>query len=49
VHETGFAPWHTPAWQVSACVQRSPSLQAEPFAFAGFEQAPVAGLHVPAT
>jgi hypothetical protein len=28
-------------------VQALPSLQAEPFGFAGFEQVPVAGLHIP--
>src|SRR5206468_2387339 len=38
-----------PAWQVSVCVQASPSLQPLPFAFSGFEQVPLAGLHVPAT
>jgi hypothetical protein len=34
---------------VSACVHAFPSLQAVPFAAAGFEQAPVAGLHAPET
>jgi hypothetical protein len=34
---------------VSVCVQAFPSLQAVPFAAFGFEQVPVAGLHVPAT
>ena len=38
-----------PDWHVSVCVQASPSLHAVPFAAAGFEHAPVAGLHVPAT
>jgi hypothetical protein len=47
VHVTGFAPVHAPAWHVSVCVQALPSLHAEPFTFAGFEHAPVAGLHVP--
>jgi len=45
---TGFAPVHTPAWQASLCVQAFPSSQAVPSDFAGLEQAPVAGLHVPA-
>ena len=40
---------HTPISHVSLCVQASPSLQAVPFAAAGFEHWPVAGLHVPAT
>jgi hypothetical protein len=34
---------------VSVCVQALPSLQAEPSAFAGFEQVPVAGSQTPAT
>ena len=38
-----------PPWQVSLWVQAFPSLQAVPFAFEGFEQTPVAGLHVPAS
>ncbi len=46
---TGLAPTHTPAWQVSAWVQALPSLHALPSAFAGLEQAPVAGSHTPAT
>jgi len=37
--ETGFDPTHTPAWQVSVCVQALPSLQA----------APVRGAQVPFT
>src|SRR5207253_524736 len=45
---TGFAPMQLPPWQVSACVQASPSLQAAPSGLAGFEQTPVAGSHVPA-
>ncbi len=45
---TGFAPTHVPAWQGSVCEQRFPSLHGTPFAFEGFEQAPVAGSHVPA-
>jgi hypothetical protein len=39
---------HTPAWQVSVCVQALPSLQAVPSAAFGFEQTPVAGLQTPA-
>ena len=42
-----FAPLHAPPWHVSACVQRSPSLQAEPSALFGFEHIPVVGEHVP--
>jgi hypothetical protein len=45
---TGFAPVQTPAWQVSVWVQPLPTLQAVPFAWDGFEQTPVAGLHAPA-
>jgi hypothetical protein len=33
---------------VSACVHAFPSSQSVPFGCAGFEQMPVAGLHVPA-
>jgi hypothetical protein len=47
-HTTGFAPVQVPDWQVSLCVHALPSLQAVPFAADGFEQAPVAVLHVPA-
>jgi len=47
VQTTGLAPVHVPAWQVSACVQASPSLHAVPFAFSGFEHTPEAGLQVP--
>ena len=39
---------HVPAWQVSLCVQASPSEQELPLAFVGFEQAPVDVSHVPA-
>lgn len=46
---TGFAPRQTPDWQLSTWVQAFWSLQVEPFAFAGWLQRPVAGLHVPAT
>jgi hypothetical protein len=45
---TGLAPVQAPAWHVSAWVQALPSLHEEPLAFAGFEQTPVALLHVPA-
>jgi hypothetical protein len=37
-----------PAWQVSIWVQALPSVHVEPLVFAGFEQAPVEGLQVPA-
>src|SRR5258705_134466 len=47
MHTTGFTPLQTPDWQVSDCVHAFPSLHAVPFAFHGFEQIPVAGLHVP--
>ena len=49
VHTTGLPPVQTPAWQVSVCVQASPSLHAVPSGCAGFEQAPVEGSQVPAT
>jgi hypothetical protein len=45
---TGLAPAQIPAWQVSSCVQASPSLQEAPLAFAGVEQTPVALLQIPA-
>src|SRR6185369_6936019 len=45
---TGLPPAHTPAWQVSLCVQALPSSHDEPFALLGFEQSPVSGSHVPA-
>ena len=38
-----------PAWQASDRVQAFASSQVVPFGFTGFEQTPVAGLHVPAT
>jgi hypothetical protein len=44
---TGFPPTHTPVWQVSVRVQAFPSLHADPFATAGFVQAPVVGSHIP--
>jgi hypothetical protein len=43
---TGFAPTHVPAWQASACVHASPSLQGEPSGRFGFEH-PMLGSHVP--
>jgi hypothetical protein len=46
---TGFDPAHAPATQTSVRVQAFPSLQLAPSALGGFEQRPVAGLHVPAT
>ena len=49
VHVTGLVPVHVPAWHVSVCVQALPSLHDVPLAAFGFEQAPVAGSHVPAT
>ena len=48
VQTTGFVPVQVPFWQVSLRVQALASLQVVPLAFAGFEQTPVAGLHVPA-
>jgi hypothetical protein len=48
VHVTGFEPVHVPFWQLSLCVHALPSLQDVPLAAAGFEHAPVLGLHVPA-
>src|SRR5262245_16164280 len=44
VHTTG-APTQVPAWQLSPCVQRSPSLQALPLATAVWTQ-PLAGSQV---
>jgi hypothetical protein len=49
VQVTGLAPTHAPAWHVSLCVQALPSLHAVPLGFGGFEHAPVAGSHVPAS
>jgi hypothetical protein len=49
MHVTGFDPVHTPPWQASVWVHAFPSLQAVPFALAGFEQRPVAGAHIPAS
>jgi hypothetical protein len=48
-HTTGLAPTQAPLWQVSLRVQALPSLQAAPFAAAGFEQVPVVALQLPAT
>jgi hypothetical protein len=45
---TGFEPVHVPAWHVSVWVHALPSLQPLPSGNAGFEQAPVNGLQVPA-
>ena len=45
---TGLLPVHVPLWHVSVWVHAFASLQTAPFAFAGFEHNPVAGLHVPA-
>jgi hypothetical protein len=45
----GFAPAHAPAWQLSVCVHASPSLQLDPFAFAGLVHSPDAGVQVPIT
>jgi hypothetical protein len=49
VHTFGFPPVHTPAWQVSVCVQALPSLHDVPLFAFGFEQTPVDGAQVPAT
>ncbi len=48
VQVTGLLPVQVPLWQESVWVQALPSLQEVPFAAAGFEQAPVEVLHVPA-
>ena len=47
-HVTGFDPAQVPPWHASDSVQALPSSHDVPSAFAGFEQTPVAGLHVPA-
>lgn len=47
-HTSGLPLTHEPLWQVSATVQPFPSEQLLPSAFAGFEQAPVPVLQVPA-
>jgi hypothetical protein len=41
-------PTQTPTWHESLTVQLLVSLQKAPLALAGFEQAPVPVLHVPA-
>jgi hypothetical protein len=46
-HPSGFAPRQDPPTHASVCVQGLPSLQAEPSAFTGREQAPVARSQVP--
>jgi hypothetical protein len=48
VQATGFDPVHMPAWHVSVRVHALPSSQLAPSVADGFEQVPVAGLHVPA-
>ena len=40
---------HDPDWHLSAVVHRLPSLQGVLLGASGFEQPPLAGLHVPAT
>jgi hypothetical protein len=47
-HVTAPEPEQIPAWQASVVVQAFPSLHVVPLALAGFEQVPVAALHVPA-
>jgi hypothetical protein len=49
VHSTGFVPAQVPALQASVCVQALPSSHFAPVALFGFEQRPVALLHVPAS
>jgi hypothetical protein len=49
VQVTAFPPEHAPLWQVSVWVQALPSLHEVPFAAAGLEHWPVAGLQLPAT
>jgi hypothetical protein len=46
--QTTAVPPQTPAVHTSLVVHASPSLQADPFAFAGFEHTPVCESHVPA-
>src|SRR5688500_9710301 len=46
-HAMGSAPTQLPARQLSEVVQRLPSLHDSPSGFAGFEHAPVSGLHSP--
>src|SRR3569833_1472014 len=40
---TAVPPTQAPPWQVSVCVQASPSLHGVPLPAGGFEHAPVAG------
>ena len=47
VQTTVFEPLHAPDAHASVCVHALPSSQAVPSGAAGFEQMPVAGLHVP--
>ena len=49
VQVTWLPAVHVPDWHVSFKSHASPSLHVVPFAAVGFEQAPVLGLHVPAT
>src|SRR6266851_1270947 len=49
VHTTVLPPVHAPPWQVSLCVQASPSSHPAPSGLLGFEHSPVAGLQVPAS
>src|SRR2546428_8556493 len=48
VQTMGFEPVQVPPWQVSVCVQASPSLHAVPLLAFGLEHWPVAVLQVPA-
>jgi len=48
VQVTGFDPAQVPLWHASVWVQASLSLQPVPSGAFGFEQAPLAGLQVPA-
>ena len=48
VHTTLLLPVHAPAWQVSVCVQRLPSLHVTPLVFGVTgEHVPVAGTQAP--
>src|SRR5438874_759617 len=49
VQVTGFVPVQVPAWHVSVRVHALLSSHVVPFGLAGFEHAPVDGLHVPAS
>src|SRR5205809_3549333 len=48
VQTTGLTAVHVPPWQVSLCVQASPSSHAAPSSLLGFEHSPVAGSQAPA-